>query len=90
MPLIAHVVAAADGAEPDIGWPRVSHSLRSLAGLAEEWSAVALEGWASVGWPEPGGAVGIVADRQGPAAFVHVVMVMRAEQVEVSRYVYET
>ena len=44
---------------------------------------MALEGWSAVGWPEPGGAVGILTDGHFPAAFVDFVVVMSAEQIEI-------
>jgi hypothetical protein len=43
---------------------------------------LATDGWSAVGWPVPGGAVGVVADGYFPAAFVDFVVVVKAEQIE--------
>ena len=47
---------------------------------------MALEGWSSVGWPEPGGAVGVVADGHVPAALMHLVVMVGAEQIKISGF----
>ncbi len=47
---------------------------------------MALQGWSAVGWPEPGGAVGVVTDGHVPAAFMHFVVVVKAEEeIEILR-----
>jgi hypothetical protein len=51
-----------------------------LGGGAEQGAALAFEGWSAVGWVEPGGVVFVVAEGDGPAAFVHGVVVVQAEQ----------
>jgi hypothetical protein len=62
---------------------RCSGPSGGVAGFSEEWTAVAFEGWSSVGWPEPGGSVGVGSDGEFPAAFMDFVMVVRAKEVEV-------
>jgi hypothetical protein len=64
-----------------IDWPGLG-ALGDVGGGAQEWSALAAQGWSAVGWVEPGSAVAIVADGDLPAAFVDGVVVVGAEQEE--------
>ncbi len=44
---------------------------------------MAFDRWLTVGWVEPGGSFGVIGDSYGPAFFVHIVVVERAQKLKI-------